>query len=431
MPPFRIAPGSQDTIMLDPKRTIAELKELRALTGDENGAQRVAFTETWSRARAWLRGKLQELPLEIHSDPAGNVWATLRGKSERSLLIGGHIDSVPNGGWLDGCLNLLAGVEILRRINQQYQSNPPVTVRLVDWADEEGARFGKSLFGSSACAGNLDLEEACSLVDKDGIRLPDALRNVNIDLERAKESSSESRNAAAYIELHIEQGPVLLNLGLPLGAVLGTFGVERHAITFRGQAAHSGSTPMNVRKDGFLAAAKMSPEIYRIAGRHGGVCTIGSCTTKPGIVTSVVEECRITLDQRHLEAVSLSKMLEDAKEASQRFAKEGNVDVVWDRIWRIEPVLFDQRLIDLCAEAIDETCGKVHRLPSGPLHDAAEVARAGVPTVMMFVQSLHGISHNKIEDTKEEHLELCVTAFDKLAEKTMALIARENVGQTR
>jgi hydantoinase/carbamoylase family amidase len=431
MPPFRIAPGSQETIMLDPKRTIAELKELRALTGDENGAQRVAFTETWSRARAWLRDKLQALPLEVHSDPAGNVWATLRGKSERSLLIGGHIDSVPNGGWLDGCLNLLAGVETLRRINEQYQSNPPVTVRLVDWADEEGARFGKSLFGSSACAGNLDLEEARSLVDKDGIRLPDALRNVNIDLERVKESSSELRNAAAYIELHIEQGPVLLNLGLPLGAVLGTFGVERHAITFRGQAAHSGSTPMNVRKDGFLAAAKMSPEIYRIAGRHGGVCTIGSCTTKPGIVTSVVEECRITLDQRHLDAVSLSKMSEDAKEASQRFAKEGNVDVVWDRIWQIEPVLFDQGLIDLCAEAIDETCSKVHRLPSGPLHDAAEVARAGVPTVMMFVQSLYGISHNKIEDTKEEHLELCVTAFDRLAEKAMALIARENVGQTR
>ena len=417
--------------MLNPKRTVAELKELRALTGDENGAQRVAFTETWSRARAWIHQKLAALPLEIHSDPAGNAWASLRGKSERSLLIGGHIDSVPNGGWLDGCLNLLAGVEILRRINEQYQGNPPVTVRLVDWADEEGARFGKSLFGSSACSGNLDLDEARGLVDKDGICLPDALKNVSIDLERAKESGVELRTAAAYIELHIEQGPVLLDLGLPLGAVLGTFGVERHAITFRGQAAHSGSTPMNVRKDAFLAAAKMSPEIYRITSKHGGVCTIGSCTTKPGIVTSVVEECRITLDQRHLDAVSLSKMLDDAKQASQRFAKEGNVDVAWERIWRIEPVLFDQRLIDLCAEAIDDTCGKVHRLPSGPLHDAAEVARAGVPTVMMFVQSLHGISHNKIEDTKEEHLELCVTAFDKLAEKTMALIASENVGQNK
>jgi N-carbamoyl-L-amino-acid hydrolase len=296
-------------------------------------------------------------------------------------------------------------------------------VRLVDWADEEGARFGKSLFGSSACSGNLDLEEARGLVDGNGVRLPDALKSAGIDLDRAKGSSVELKSAAAYIELHIEQGPVLLDMDLPLGAVLGTFGVERHAITFQGQAAHSGSTPMNVRKDAFLAAAKMGPEIYRITATHGGVCTIGSCTTKPGIVTSVVEECRITLDQRHLDAVALSRMLEDAKQASLKFAQEGNVRVAWNRIWRIEPVLFDPRLIDLCSEGIDETCGKTHRLPSGPLHDAAEVARAGVPTVMMFVQSLHGISHNKIEDTKEEHLELCVTAFDRLAEKAMHLIA--------
>ena len=144
----------------DPSRTISELKELRRLTGDDNGAQRVAFTETWLAARAWLRQKLETLPVEIHDDAAGNTWTTLAGKSPKALLIGGHIDSVPNGGWLDGCLNVLAGVEILRRINAQYQGQPPVTVRLVDWADEEGARFGKSLFGSSACSGTLNMEEA-------------------------------------------------------------------------------------------------------------------------------------------------------------------------------------------------------------------------------------------------------------------------------
>ena len=315
--------------------------------------------------------------------------------------------------------------DALRRINAQYQGKPPVTVRLVDWADEEGARFGKSLFGSSACSGNLNMDEARGLKDKDGIRLPDALKEVGVDFERVKESGQELKNAAAYLELHIEQGPVLLDLDLPLGAVLGTFGVERHAITFHGQAAHSGSTPMNRRKDAFLAAAKMSPEIYRIAERsNGGVCTIGSCTTKPGIVTSVVAECRITLDQRHLDAAALARMLQEAKEASERFAREGQVRVSWERLWQIEPVLFNPELIEMCAEAIAETCGKPHRMPSGPLHDAAEVARAGVPTVMMFVQSLHGISHNKIEDTKEEHLELCVTAFDKLAEKAMQWVRR-------
>src|SRR3954454_15920094 len=327
------------TSKIDPQRVIAELKELRALTGDESGAQRVAFTPTWTKARNWLRQKLEQIAVPVEHDAAGNLWATLRGESQRELLIGGHIDSVPNGGWLDGCLNTIAGVEILRRVHAEFGGRPPVTVRVVDWADEEGARFGKSLFGSSACSGNLNLDEARALKDREGTTLSDALKQNEIDLENVKACGKELANAAAYLELHIEQGPVLLDLDLPLGTVLGTVGVERHAITFRGQAAHSGSTPMNRRKDAFLAAAKMSPEIYRIAERNGGVCTIGSCTTKPGIVTSVVEECRITLDQRHLDGSALGRMLQEAKDASDRFAKEGNVTVEWDRIWNIEPIL--------------------------------------------------------------------------------------------
>ncbi len=408
---------------LSPERTIDELKELRALTGNADGAQRVAFTPVWVAARDFLRKRFEGLPVEMHDDAAGNLWATLRGDSEKELLIGGHIDSVPNGGWLDGCLNTLAGVEVLRRISAQYHGKPPVTVRVVDWADEEGARFGKSLFGSSACSGSLDIDEARGLVDKDGIKLPDALEEVGIDFEKVKDCGKELKNAAAYLELHIEQGPVLLDQDLPLGAVLGTFGVERHAITFRGQAAHSGSTPMDRRRDAFLAAARMSAEIYEIAKRSGiGVCTIGSCTTNPGIVTSVVADCRITLDQRHLEADKLAAMHAEARAASERFAKESGCAVEWERLWHIAPAPFDPDLVNLCEEAIKEACGASHRLPSGPLHDAAEMCMAGVPTVMMFTQSLHGISHNKIEDTKEEHLALSVEALDKLAEKTMAWI---------
>jgi N-carbamoyl-L-amino-acid hydrolase len=407
---------------LDPQRTVAELKELRALTSDENGAQRVAFTPTWTKARTWLKEKLAELPVETHVDAAGNLWSTLKGQSPKTLLIGGHIDSVPNGGWLDGCLNVLAGLEILRRLNTQYDGCPPVTVRLVDWADEEGARFGKSLFGSSSFSGTINLEETRVLQDRDGLTLPNVIHEHGLDLEQVKKAGEEKNQAAAYLELHIEQGPVLLDLAKPLGAVLGTFGVERHAIVFRGQAAHSGSTPMNRRKDAFLAAARMAPEIYRITDQHGGVCTIGSCTTKPGIVTSVVEECRLTLDQRHLDATALAAMLAAARAASERFAEEGKVTVTWERIWNIEPILFDPTLIKLCGEAIAESGAPVHELPSGPLHDAAEVARAGLPTIMMFVQSLHGISHNKIEDTKEEHLELAVTAFNHLADKTIRWI---------
>src|SRR5215471_821157 len=168
---------------LNPKRTVAELKELRSFTADENGAQRVAFTKTWVETRAWLRKKLAELPVEMHVDAAGNLWATLRGASERELLIGGHMDSVPNGGWLDGCLNVLAGLEVLRRIASE--GTPPVTVRLVDWADEEGARFGRSLFGSSSVAGTMDPEDLEDLKDRDGILLPDALARFNVDLRTA------------------------------------------------------------------------------------------------------------------------------------------------------------------------------------------------------------------------------------------------------
>jgi len=410
---------------MNPSRTVAELKELRVLTADENGARRVAFTPAWTKAREFLAAKLAGLPLETHQDAAGNFWATLRGRSAKALIIGGHMDSVPDGGWLDGCLNTLAAVEILRRLADEYHGCPPVTVRLVDWADEEGARFGKSLFGSSACAGTLDIEEARHLRDRDGITLADALRTVGIELENVKASGAELADAAAYLELHVEQGPVLLDKGLVLGTVLGTFGVERHAITFHGQAAHSGSTPMARRHDAFLAAARMAPEIYSIAARHGGVCTIGSCTTRPGIVTSVAAECRITLDQRHLDAAALRAMLGDAREAAARFAADTGVRVEWRRLMRADPALFHPDLIGLCDEATEEICGTSHRMPSGPLHDATEVSRAGIPAAMMFVQSLHGISHNKIEDTREEHIETAIRAFDLLATKTIEWIIRQ------
>src|ERR1041385_5856307 len=309
---------------LDPARTVAELRELQELTGDENGAQRVAWTDTWERAREWLRGKVAETGAEEAIDAAGNQWFTLRGGSDRAVCVGGHTDSVPNGGWLDGCLNVMAGVEVVRRI--AADAAPPVTVRLVDWADEEGARFGRSLFGSSAASGSMNPDDLRNLADKDGIKLVDAIAKYNVNLDTAKQANAQLKNAAAYLELHIEQGPVLESMNLPLGVVLGTYGVERHAIRFTGQSAHAGSTPMDKRRDALGAAAKLSLEIREIAKRHGGVCTVGSVVTKPGIVTAVVGQCDITLDQRHLNADELARMLQEAKDASERFAKEENVD---------------------------------------------------------------------------------------------------------
>jgi N-carbamoyl-L-amino-acid hydrolase len=330
---------------------------------------------------------------------------------------------VPNGGWLDGCLNVMAAVEVLRRIAEEGQ--PATTVRLVNWADEEGARFGRSLFGSSAAAGSMaDQDELRQRRDSDGVALPDALTQHGVDLDRALDARAELDGAAAYLELHIEQGPVLESMDLPLGVVLGTFGVERHQVTFRGQAAHAGSTPMDKRRDALAGAARLELEIREIAKRIGGgaVCTLGGVVTKPGIVTSVVETAECLLDQRHLDATQLGEMLSNAEAASRRFAHEEQLEVEWERIWNIEPILFDSNLIELADESIREVAGTSHQLPSGPLHDAAEVARAGVPTVMVFVQSLRGLSHTKLEDTKEEHLELSVHALDRLTAKTVARV---------
>jgi len=411
-------------VALQPGRTVAELRELQELTGDENGAQRVAWTDVWERAREWLRAKVADTGAEETVDAAGNQWFTLRGDSDRALLLGGHIDSVPNGGWLDGCLNVLAAVEVLRRMASEGE--PPVTVRLVNWADEEGARFGRSLFGSSAAAGSMaDQDELRTRCDANGIALPDAIGGHGVDLDRALDARSELQSAAAYLELHIEQGPVLESMDLPLGVVLGTFGVERHLVTFRGQAAHAGSTPMEKRRDALAGAAKLELELREIAKRTGGgaVCTMGGVVTKPGIVTSVVETAECLLDQRHLDAQKLAAMLAEAKQASERYAREEGLEVGWERIWSIEPILFDERLVELADESIREVAGTSYRLPSGPLHDAAEVSRAGVPTVMMFVQSLRGLSHTKLEDTKEAHLELAVRAFDLLADKAAAVVA--------
>jgi hydantoinase/carbamoylase family amidase len=407
-------------VPLEPARTVAELKELRDLTGDENGAQRVAWTDTWERAREWLRGKVSDTGAVEEIDEAGNQWFTLAGDSERELLLGGHIDSVPNGGWLDGCLNVVAALEVLRRI--AAEGRPPVTVRLVNWADEEGARFGRSLFGSSAAAGSMaDQDDLRQRHDANGIALPDALAEHGVDLDNALAARSQLKNAAAYLELHIEQGPVLESMDLPLGVVLGTFGVERHLITWKGQAAHAGSTPMDKRRDALAGAAKLALEIRPIAAEvgDGAVCTSGGVVCMPGIVTSVVETAEQLLDQRHLDADKLARLLRLAQDASERFAREENIDVSWDRIWSIEPILFDDGLIELAEESIREVAGTSHRLPSGPLHDAAEVARAGIPTVMVFVQSLRGLSHTKLEDTNEEHIELSVRALDRLATKTL------------
>jgi hydantoinase/carbamoylase family amidase len=405
------------TEQVDSRRAVEELKELADLTGGPEGARRVAWTDEWVEARDWFKGKLEEIDgVEVERDEAGNLWATAPGDSERAVLLGGHIDSVPNGGWLDGALNVIGALEVFRVLVPQKRH---VTLRLVEWADEEGARFGRSLFGSSATAGTLKPDDVRGLKDKDGVALPDALAEHGVDLDRMNESHKQLENSAAYLELHIEQGPVLERMDLPLGVVLGTFGVERHAVRFTGQHAHSGSTPMDVRRDAFIAAARSAIEFRDDAARRDDVrATTGFVNVSPAIVTAFNGWCEMSLDQRALDADVLADMLKTAEEASERVAEEEGCEVEWERLWQIEPLLFNEDLIELAEEAVNEVAGKSHRLPSGPLHDAASMAPL-MPTVMLFVKSLRGLSHTNEEDTPEEDLELSVEALHRLAVKTI------------
>jgi allantoate deiminase len=410
---------------LDAARAVANLRELRQRTGDDDGAQRVAWTDTWVAARDWFRAELEGIDgVTVDRDEAGNVWATLPGDSDRFVILGGHIDSVPNGGWLDGALNVVGALEVLRALAGEPR---PFTVKLVDWADEEGARFGRSLLGSSACAGTLDPDSVRGLTDRDGTALPDALAAQGVELDRMGASRARLDGAIAYLELHIEQGPVLEQLDLPLGAVLGTFGVQRHRVTFTGAHAHAGASPMHLRRDAFLAAAR-SALAWRddAAGRDDVRATTGVVKVVPGIVTAFNGTCELSLDQRSLDAGVLADMLAAAKAASERIAEEEGCTVAWERIWEIEPIPFHPELIDLADAAIHAVTGTSHRLPSGPLHDAAEMARV-MPTVMLFVKSLGGVSHTKEEDTPDADLELSVRALYELTRRTLEW-AQEDAG---
>lgn len=406
------------------EQVVADLRELAARTSTPEGAQRLAWGPVWREARGWFKGKVAALGLEVRTDAAGNNWTTLPGDGDETVIIGGHLDSVPNGGWLDGALGMIAGLGALRRFSGK---RPPVTVAVVDWADEEGARFGRSLLGSSAAGGTLNVDDLRALADRQGTRLPDALQENGVDIDRMLDAHAELKQvrARAYLELHIEQGPVLESINKPTGVVLGTFGVERHMIRFVGQAAHSGSTPIPMRRDAFLAAAQTALECREIARRYskpgaGVVCTVGVVKAEPGIVTAVPGVCEISLDQRALDPDVLARMLSDARESSERAARENSVSVEWRTLWRIEPRPFDPRLIELCAEAVQAVTGDAPRLPSGPLHDAAEMV-PHMPTVMMFAYSSNGLSHCKEEDTPEPHLLKTIEAFLSLVDRVVGI----------
>ncbi|HWH96042.1 MAG TPA: Zn-dependent hydrolase [Baekduia sp.] len=415
------------TLVIDADRVIADLRELAAASGGEHaGAKRLAWSPDWETARAWLNGRLAELNgVAVDRDEAGNLWAHLSGDDgapDGFVVVGSHIDAVPSGGWLDGALGILTALEVLRTL-AAADAPPPIAVRLVDWADEEGARFGRSLVGSSAVAGTLDPDDVRGLLDAEGTTLQAAMASVGVDLDGASAATARLDGARAYLELHIEQGPVLLDSGRLASAVSGTFGDERYLVTFTGQSAHAGSTPMHLRRDTLAAAATAALEIREVGIRHGGVTTVGSIASKPAVITAIAGESEMMLDLRHLDADTLATMLAECLDACERAAQKFECGVEPRRVFGATPTPFHPMLVSLARAAVDAAGGgDGDPIPSGPLHDATEIGRL-VPTVMIFAQSDPPISHTEVEDSPLDALRVAIEAYGRTVGETIALVA--------
>ncbi len=399
-------------------RVVADLRELDRRTGGPEGAQRLCWTEVWREARAMLTDLLGDLGMQPERDAAGNLWAVLEGEREPALVIGSHVDSVPDGGWLDGALGVMAAVGALRAWAGSGR-RPPRSLALVDWADEEGARFGRSLFGSSAFSGTLDPGRVRGLRDAEGISIVDALAENGVSLDGALGATSGQDRVAAYLELHIEQGPVLEAEGVQAAAVRGCAGVERHRFRFRGQASHAGTTPMDRRRDAGLAAAQVALTVEEIGVQHAGMATTGSIVLSPGIPTAVAGEAELLVDLRHPDAGELAAMLADARAAAEEGGSQRGCEFEAEHVWSIEPIPFDAELVALACDACRETTGSDRVITSGALHDAAEVARIA-PAAMVFCPSIAGLSHAREEDTAEPDLIAAIEAFGLLANRVLA-----------
>ena len=391
----------------DAARVVADLKHLRDLTSDTHGAQRVAWTDGWAAARKFYRELLDELGLESELDEAGNLWTYVPSSASSYLAVGSHLDSVPNGGWLDGALGVMSGVGLARAWDLSVESG--LGLALVDFADEEGARFGRSLFGSSAVSGSLDLPGLEDLIDRDGHACRDVIAEHGVD--RATISAAQRRldNLVGYVELHIEQGPVLEAEGADIGIVEGVVGIERFEVELFGQAGHAGATPMRLRKDPVAALASGLVQIEELARTMGGLATVGVLDASPGVVTVVPGQLRLTLDLRHADEGVLADLTTGAKRALGTACRERGCTDRWRSLWRIAPTGFDRGLLTLADQAA-QVHGRSMRLLSGPGHDAVEMAR-WLPTAMMFAPSRDGLSHVREEDTDEEQLLRAVGAF--------------------
>lgn len=403
---------------VDPQRVLDHLHGLEERTASPRGAQRVAWTPVWDEARAQFRRAARDYGLGTHVDRAANLWAFAPGRSDEVVVLGSHLDSVPGGGWLDGALGVFSALEVVRAL--AADGPPAKTVAVVDWADEEGARFGRSLLGSSAFTGTLRREDLAALRDQEGLPAIDVVTAYGLDPAALGVPDPLLARMVAYLELHIEQGPVLEAAGLPLAAVTGTIGIERDRFVFSGQPAHAGPTPMGARRDAFLVAAEVALAAERAAIEAGGRATCGSVELSPGIPTVIAGETTLLVDLRHDDPAALYGLRAAVFAAAGEAARARGCGIRRERVWHIDPRPFDPRLVGLASEAVAVVSGQRSAMVSGALHDAGELAPL-VPTAMIFCASRGGLSHCPEEDSAEADITLAVHALERLARRALEI----------
>jgi hydantoinase/carbamoylase family amidase len=409
--------------VVDAEAVVARLRE----TDARSGGEREAWGATWVAERGRLDGLARSISdsVVVETDAFANTWYVLPGEDSETVLVGSHSDCVPGGGWLDGILGIHAGLGVLAAIAAGPHPRPRRTLAVVDWADEEGTRFGRSLVGSSAATGALTASELGRLTAADGSAAADVLSRFGFDPgalasplagdeRRGPPSGWPSPRLAEVVaacELHIEQGPTLQRSRRSVAAVSGCLGVRRERITLTGVAGHAGSTPMADRRDPVRDAARLFASLSDAAQAAGGLATVGRIDSEPAIATAVARRCRLSLDLRHAD---LDQLL--ALEArTTELLGDSRCEVDRSSRYRQDPVAFDPALVKLAASA----CGGGDPVVSGPLHDSAALAQAGIPTVMLFCASLGGISHSRDEDTSEPDLIAGVQALHRLVTRLL------------
>jgi beta-ureidopropionase / N-carbamoyl-L-amino-acid hydrolase len=385
-------------LRIDLGRLRRDIEALAAIGRDPTGGiSRPAWNPAHEEARAWLLGQLRAAGLSPRVDPAGNVFGRL-GEGTPVVLTGSHIDTVPRGGPLDGALGVLAGLECLRTVAAS-RIRPPRALEVAAFTDEEGRFYG--FFGSRALTGSLDLTLAERLTDPNGLALPEAMRRAGFDLARAAEARRDPREIAAYVELHIEQGPWLEAADVPIGIVEGIVGIRRFRLTFVGQPDHAGTTPMDRRRDAFFTAAEYATKSRELVVRGGqgrAVTTIGVVDVRPGVPNIVPERAALLQELRDSDPALLERLATRTLQAARRVARQRGLVLEVEHLMRAEPVRMSPR-IQAAIEATAADLGlPTRRMPSGAGHDA-QVLAAVTDAGMLFVPSQGGRSHRPDEWT--------------------------------